>query len=124
MSWEAQGFPVFRVELWHALLVGMVLLVLVPQRIVEPRGLLFGGLFMGANFLLLYFGIRWVIAPFASRGRVRAGVSLLLLKFLLLLGVSWLLLAKVSLDGLSFALGVSCLIVAILIDRLYAAVFE
>ena len=84
MSWEAQGLPVFRVELWHGLLV-LASMALAPLEWVEPGGLLLGGLFMGVNFLLLAVGVRWVITPFASRGRVRAGVALLILKFCFLL---------------------------------------
>lgn len=117
MSWESRGLPVWRVALWHGLLVA--LLALAPLDWVEPGGLLWGGLFMGVNFLLLALGVRWVIAPFASKGRVRAGVALLILKFGFLLGASWMLLARMAPDALSFAVGVNCLIPAILWDRLY-----
>ena len=122
MSWEARGLPVLRVELWHGLLV-VALLALVPLEWVEPTGLLLGGLFMGVNFLLLAVGIRWVITPFANKGRVRAGVFLLILKFCFLLGASWMLLARIAPDAVSFALGVNCLIVAILWDRFYDTKF-
>ena len=118
MSWEAQGLPVFRVELWHGLLV-LACMALAPLDWVEPGGLLLGGLFMGVNFLLLAVGVRWVITPFASKGRVRAGVVLLILKFCFLLGASWVLLTRMAPDALSFAVGVNCLILAILWDRLY-----
>ena len=95
MSWEAQGLPVFRVELWHGLLV-LACMALVPLEWVEPGGLLLGGLFMGVNFLLLAVGVRWVITPLASKGRVRAGVALLILKFGFLLGASWVLLTRIA----------------------------
>ena len=85
MSWEARGLPVLRVELWHGLLLA-ALLALAPLEWVEPAGLLLGGLFMGVNFLLLAVGIRWVITPFANKGRVRAGVFLLIPEVLLLAG--------------------------------------
>ena len=104
MSWEAQGLPVFRVELWHGLLV-LASMALAPLDWVEPAGLLLGGLFMGVNFLLLAVGVRWVITPFASKGRVRAGVFLLILKFCFLLGASWVLLTRIAPDALSFAVG-------------------
>ena len=122
MSWEARGLPVLRVELWHGLLVA-ALLALVPLEWVEPTGLLLGGLFMGVNFLLLAVGIRWVITPFANKGRVRAGVFLLILKFCFLLGASWMLLTRIAPDAVSFALGVNCLILAILWDRFYDTKF-
>jgi len=119
VSWEAQGLPVLRVEAWHGLLVLTFFMVLAPLDIVEPLGLVLGAAFMGVNFLLLAYGIRWVIAPFASRGRVRAGIVLLILKFVFLLGASWILLTRISPDGISFALGVTCLVIAIFVDRLY-----
>ena len=122
MSWEARGLPVLRVELWHGLLVA-ALLALVPLEWVEPTGLLLGGLFMGVNFLLLAVGIRWVITPFANKGRVRAGVFLLILKFCFLLGASWMLLTRIAPDAVSFAVGVNCLILAILWDRFYDTKF-
>ena len=122
MSWEARGLPVLRVELWHGLLVA-ALLALVPLEWVEPAGLLLGGLFMGVNFLLLAVGIRWVITPFANKGRVRAGVFLLILKFCFLLGASWMLLTRIAPDAVSFAVGVNCLILAILWDRFYDTKF-
>ena len=118
MSWEDQGLPVFRVEAWHGCLI-MALMALMPSEWVEPSGLLLGGLFMGANFLLLVLGVRWVIMPFASKGRVRAGIALLIFKFCFLLGTSWVLLTRIAPDAVSFALGVNCLILAILWDRFY-----
>ena len=122
MSWEAQGLPVARVELWHGLLV-LALLALTPLEWVEPGGLLLGGVFMGVNFLLLAVGVRWVIGPFASKGRVRAGIALLVLKFVFLLGASWVLLTRISPDAISFAVVVNCLILALLWDRLYDTTF-
>ena len=70
MSWEAHGLPVLRVEGWHALLALGLAVALAPFDVLESKGLLLGALFMGVNFLLLAYGIRWVITPFASRGRV------------------------------------------------------
>ena len=119
MTWEAQGLPVLRVEAWHGVLVIASLAVLAPLKMVEPLGLLLGAAFMGVNFLLLAYGIRWVIGPFASKGRIRAGIVLLVLKFFFLLGASWVLLTRVAPDGVSFALGVTCLVIAIFVDRLY-----
>jgi len=119
VSWESQGMPVLRVEAWHTLLAGALIVALAPLKVLEPSGLLLGALFMGVNFLLLAYGIRWVITPFASQGRVRAGVFLLVFKFVFLLGASWFLLTRISLDGISFAVGVTCLVIAILVDRIY-----
>ena len=119
MSWAAQGLPVLRVEAWHGLLVLGLFVTLAPLDVIEPLGLVLGAAFMGVNFLLLAYGIRWVITPFASQGRVRAGIFLLICKFFFLLVASWILLTQISLDGISFALGVTCLVIAIFIDRVY-----
>ena len=89
MSWAARGLPVLRVEAWHGLLVLVLFVTLAPLDVVEPLGLVLGAAFMGVNFLLLAYGIRWVITPFASQGRVRAGIFLLICKFFFLLAASW-----------------------------------
>lgn len=119
MSWESHGLPILRVEAWHASLAVGLTAALAPLNVLEPLGLLLGALFMGVNFLLLAYGIRWIIMPFASKGRVRAGIFLLVFKFVFLLVCLWLLLTRVSADEISFAVGVTCLILAILVDRLY-----
>lgn len=119
MNMESQGSVVLRIELWHGLLVMAFLVLLVPLKILEPWALLLGALFMGANFLLLGFGIRWVLTPFAGKGRVRAGIFLLVLKMVLFLGLVSALFRRVHLDGPSFAVGVTCLLVAIVVERLW-----
>lgn len=115
-----QGSAVLRIELWHGLLVVVVLALLVPAGILEPWALLLGGLFMGVNFLLLGCGIRWLLTPFAAKGRLRAGIFFLLLKFVLFLGLVLALFLRVQLDVPSFAVGVTCLLVAIVMERLWA----
>jgi hypothetical protein len=77
---------------------------------------------MGVNFVLLTYGIRWVLAPFAGRGRIKTGIALLVLKMTLFLGLGSLLLFRVSLDPLSFALGFTSLLVAITFERIWASV--
>ena len=117
---ETLGATVLRIEILHVLLVAAVWAALFPMKIVEPQSLLFGALFMGANFLLLTFGIRWVLAPFAGKGRIKTGIALLVLKMILFLGLGALLLFRVSVEPLSFALGFSCLLVAITFERIWA----
>ena len=85
-------------------------------KFVDPTALLVGGVFMGINFLLLSFGIAWVLTPLAGRGRVKAGVGLLVLKIVIFLGLLSALFFRFELDALSFALGFSTLIVAILLE--------
>lgn len=111
---------VLRIEVLHALLVGALWLALLPARIVEPTALWIGAIFMGVNFLLLSCGIYWALAPFAGKGRIRTGIALLLLKMILFLGLLSVLLWRVQLDPLSFALGFSSLLVAIVLDRVWA----
>jgi hypothetical protein len=117
---ETLGATVLRIEILHVLLVAAVWAALFPMSIVEPQSLLFGALFMGANFLLLTFGIRWVLAPFAGKGKIKTGIALLVLKMTLFLGLGALLLFRVRVEPLSFALGFSCLLVAITFERIWA----
>jgi hypothetical protein len=112
--------PVVRIELLHALLVGGLWIVLLPTRVVEPWALLVGAVFMGVNFLSLSYGIRWVLAPFAGRGKIRTGLTLLVLKLGLFLGVISSLFLRVQVDPLSFTFGFSSLLLAIVLERLWA----
>jgi len=107
-----------RVLAWHSLL--LLLLVIGSQfmRALEPGALLLGGVFMGLNFGLLSVGIRWVLSPTASRKRQRLGMALLGLKLLLFLGLVSVLFFRMNLDGVSFVVGVSSLLVASLIGTL------
>ncbi|HEY7167386.1 MAG TPA: hypothetical protein VIB79_22680 [Candidatus Binatia bacterium] len=117
---EFLGPTVVRIELLHGLLAGALWLVCLPVRSVDPGSLLAGAAFMGINFFLLTAGIRWVLAPFAARGRIRVGVGLLLVKTILFLGLISLLLFRVRMEPLSFTLGFSCLLVAITCERIWA----
>jgi len=111
---------VIRIELLHAMLVAGLWLALAPTQLVQPWALFAGAVFMGINFLLLSCGIRWVLTPFAGKGRVRTGVLLLILKMGLFLGLVSALLLRVQMDPLSFTLGFSSLLVAIVCERLWA----
>jgi len=88
------------------------------SKFVDPTALLIGGVFMGINFLLLSFGVAMVLTPLAGKGRVKAGVGLLVLKIIIFLGLLTALFFRFDLDALSFALGFSTLIVAIVIETL------
>lgn len=115
-----QGSAILRIELWHGLLVLALLVLLVPAEILEPWALLLGALFMGLNFFFLSYGIRWVLTPFAVRGRIWAGIFFLILKLGLFLGLVSALLLRVELDASSFAVGVSSLLAASIIERFCA----
>jgi hypothetical protein len=107
---------IWRIELWHAALLIALLAVLAPARLIEPASMVLGGLFMGVNFLLLCYGVKWVLMPLAGKGKVKAGVGLLVVKVVLFLGLLSLLFFQFGMDALSFALGFSTLLFAILIE--------
>ena len=109
---------ILRIELWHVVMLLALLLTLAPGKFVEPQSLLIGGLFMGVNFLLLSYGVAWVLTPLAGKGRVKAGVGLLILKIAIFLALLAALFFRVQVDALSFALGFSTLLLAILVETL------
>jgi hypothetical protein len=112
---------IIRIELWHGILLIVLLGLLAPARLVEPWALVAGGLFMGANFFLLGFGVLWVLRPLAGKGKVKAGVSLLILKFLVFMGLLSVLFFRFSFDVVSFALGFSTLLIAIMSETVRIA---
>ena len=107
---------ILRIELWHVCLLLSLWAALGPSKWVDPTALFIGGVFMGINFLLLSFGVAMVLTPLAGKGRVKAGVGLLVLKIVTFLGLLTLIFFRFDLDALSFALGFSTLIVAIVIE--------
>jgi hypothetical protein len=109
---------ILRIELWHGVMLLALLVTLAPGKFVEPVGLLIGGLFMGINFLLLSYGVAWVLTPLAGKGRVKAGVGLLILKIAIFLALLATLFFRVQVDAISFALGFSTLLLAILVEAI------
>ena len=109
---------IWRIQLWHAALLLALLGALAPAQLIQPASLLFGGLFMGVNFLLLCYGVAWVLTPLAGRGQVKAGVALLAVKVLLFLGLLSLVFFNFGLDAISFAAGFSTLLLAIVIEAM------
>jgi hypothetical protein len=112
----AANRTILRIELWHVGLLLALLGILAPARLVEPASMLLGGLFMGVNFLLLCYGVAWILTPLAGRGNVKAGVALLVIKVVLFLGLLSLVFFRFGLDALSFAVGFSTLLLAIVIE--------
>jgi hypothetical protein len=96
----------------------MLLGITQAVRVLEPTALLLGGVFMGLNFLLLSVGIRWILSPTATKRRRSLGAALLVLKLLLFLGLVSALFFRMELDGVSFVVGVSSLLVASMIALL------
>ena len=113
---------ILRIELWHTILLLSLMATLGRSKSIDVTALLVGGVFMGVNFLLLSFGIAWVLTPLAGKGRVKAGVGLLVLKIIIFLGLLTALFFRFEIDALSFALGFSTLIVGIVIEAVRRAV--
>ena len=109
---------IIRIECWHAVLLAAMLSVFWRSTFVEPTALIAGGVFMGLNFFLLSFGIAWILTPLASKGRVKFGIGLLVLKIVLFLALLTTVFFRFHLDAISFALGFSTLILAIMIEAL------
>ena len=107
---------ILRIELWHTILLLGLVAALGRSRFIDTTAVLVGGVFMGVNFLLLSLGIAWLLTPLAGKGRVKAGVGLLVLKMLIFLGLLSTLFFRFEIDALSFALGFSTLIVGIVIE--------
>jgi len=113
---------ILRIELWHLILLLGLLAILAPSKLIDAGALLAGGIFMGVNFLLLSFGVAWVLTPLAEKGRVKAGIGLLVLKILMFLALLTTLFFRFEIDAVSFALGFSTLILAIVLESVRSAV--
>jgi hypothetical protein len=107
---------ILRIECWHAVLLLALFLVLGRGSAIDGMALIAGGVFMGVNFLLLSFGVAAVLTPLASKGQVKLGVGLLVLKVVLFLALLTTVFFRFQLDAISFALGFSTLIVAIVVE--------
>jgi len=107
-----------RVLWWHLLVLLLLLIVSQVVRALEPDALILGWAFMGLNFCLISLGTRWVLSPTASRKRQRWGVALLVLKLLLFLGLMSAVFFRMALDGVSFVVGVTSLLIASVIGAL------
>ena len=107
---------ILRIECWHAVLLLALFLVLGRGTAIDGMALIAGGVFMGVNFFLLSFGVAAVLTPLASKGKVKLGVGLLVLKVVLFLALLTTVFYRFQLDAISFALGFSTLIVAIVVE--------
>jgi predicted benzoate:H+ symporter BenE len=108
-----------RIGKLHVGLLGATGAVAYTTRWVEPGSLLLGGAVMGLNFWLL----RWISALLqpdaldpAKRGRAALAVAAFVLKFGLFIGLLAALFWHLPIEGLSFALGVTLLLVACVIE--------
>ena len=113
---------ILRIELWHVILLLGLVATLGQTKFVDPTALVIGGVFMGVNFLLLSFGVALVLTPLAGKGRVKAGVGLLVLKIMIFLGLLSAVFFHFEFDAISFALGFSTLLIAIVIEAVRRSV--
>jgi hypothetical protein len=114
------GAMVLKVELLQGVLALGLFGFLAPWGLLELRPLVLGTLFAGINFLLLVYGVQWVLTSLGGKGKIRAGIVLLVLKLALFLGLLSLLLFRFKLEPLSFMAGVTCLLIAITLERLWS----
>jgi len=108
---------ILRIETWHGLMLTALFAAGWTSKVLDPTAILIGGVFMGLNFLLLGYGIASLITPLASRGRIKAGIGLLVLKIFIFLGLLSTVFFRFNIDALSFAVGFSTLLVAMSSSR-------
>lgn len=113
---------VLRIEAVHIALLLALATALWQSQMVDITALLVGGIFMGVNFLLLSYGVAWLLTPLAGSKRIKAGVGLLVLKITLFLALLTTIFFRFELDAISFAAGFSTLLVAIVIESLRGAI--
>ena len=86
---------------------------------LEPGSLLLGGAVMGVNFLLLRV-LTSVLRPGVldpgKRGRAALAVGAFVLKFALFLGLLAAMFWRLPVEGISFAVGVTLLLVACVME--------
>ena len=112
-------------KLHVALLVG-VGAVVYATRWGEASSVMLGGAVMGLNFWLLQW-ISTLLRPDAfdpgKRGRAGLAVAAFVLKFGLFIGLLAALFWRVPVEGMSFALGVTVLLVACVVEALRHELF-
>lgn len=113
---------ILRIETWHGLMLAVLFVAMWRSKVLDPMAILIGGVFMGLNFLLLGYGVASLITPLASRGRIKTGIGLLVLKIIIFLGLLSTLFFRVNIDPISFAVGFSTLLVAIVFETVCATV--
>jgi len=113
---------ILRIETWHGMMLAALFVAVWRSQVLDPMAILIGGVFMGLNFLLLGYGVASLMTPLASRGRIKAGIGLLVLKIIIFLGLLSTLFFRVNIDAISFAVGFSTLLVAIVFETVRATV--
>jgi hypothetical protein len=107
---------ILRIEVWHGVLLASLMGLLSFVNWGDAWSLLAGGVFMGVNFWLLSYGVALLLTPLGRNGRVKIGIGLLALKTVIFLALLAALFSRFTLDAVSFALGVTMLILAIVVE--------
>ena len=108
-----------RIGKLHVALVVAAGVLAYATRWLDPGSLVLGGLIMGANFWLLRVisgGLIGAMQRRADRKRVGLALGAMTLKFALFVGLLAALFWRVPIEGVSFAVGVTLLLVACLIE--------
>src|SRR5437870_3837091 len=103
-----------RIGKLHVGLLGATGAVAYATRWAEPGSLLLGGAVMGLNVWLLRLIANLLhpdIVDPGKRGRVALGIAAFVLKFGLFIGLLAALFWRLPIEGMSFALGVTLLLV-------------
>lgn len=105
-----------RITKFHVGLVGATGGLSYATHLGEPGSLVLGGAVMGANFYLLRL-MTDMLRPDPTRpARARLAVAAMTLKFALFLGLLGMLFWRVPIEGMSFATGVTLLLVACVLE--------
>ena len=120
------GVDLTRIAKLHLALLAATSGVAYITRWMEPRSVLLGGAVMGVNFLLLRL-ITNLLLPDAlepgRRGRTALAIAAFVLKFGLFLGLLAALFWRVPIAGMSFAAGVTLLLVACVVEAVRVELF-
>jgi len=106
-----------RIVLWQVLVVGLVVLGVLATGRGSAIGVVAGGAVLTASMLLQDFALG---AAFRLRRRPMLALALFVTKLLLLLGVVLIGLRDQRLDPLSFAVGATTLLLAIVVEAWYS----
>ncbi len=113
------GIDLNRILKIHAVLLASAVAGAWVTRWAEPASMVLGGLVMGVNFWLMRV-LAGALSTRAMRAedrrRVGLAVGALALKFGLFLGLLALLLTHLPVEGMSFAVGVTLLLVACVVE--------
>ena len=108
-----------RVAIFHCIFVTLATAVAMISPQLEAMSLILGGLFMGINLLLLHYLAgaitRAVVEPPGSVALAMI-IGAFVLKFSIFLALVLLLFKRVPVDGPSFGLGVTLLLVACVLE--------